>query len=73
MNPQKPSWFGSLGLTLIALVWLFPYAWMVLTSLKTLPELVAAPTSLLPNHLDFSAYRSVLGTMPLAHYLWTPR
>ena len=24
----------------VALVWLFPYAWMVLTSLKTLPEIV---------------------------------
>lgn len=70
MSGSKPSWLVSAVLILVALVWLFPYAWMVLTSFKTLPELVEAPTRLLPNRLDFSAYSSVLSTMPLAHYLW---
>jgi sn-glycerol 3-phosphate transport system permease protein len=70
VSERKPSWLVSGVLLLVALVWLFPYAWMVLTSFKTLPELVEAPTRFLPRRLDFSAYSSVLRTMPLAHYLW---
>jgi sn-glycerol 3-phosphate transport system permease protein len=60
----------ALGLTLIAGTWLFPYAWMVLTSLKTLPEIVAAPTRLLPETFTLAAYESALQAMPLARYVW---
>ncbi len=60
---------GRLGLALVASIWLFPYVWMVLTSLKTLPEIVSAPARLLPRALDFSAYRAAASSMPLARYL----
>jgi sn-glycerol 3-phosphate transport system permease protein len=70
MKRRGVSLLTTVGLLLIALVWLFPYAWMLLTSLKTLPELVQAPTRLLPNSFDLSAYNSVLASMPLARYLW---
>jgi sn-glycerol 3-phosphate transport system permease protein len=56
------------GLALVALIWLFPYAWMVLTSLKTLPEIVRAPTAPLPSGLNFSAYGEVFASMPLGRY-----
>lgn len=59
-----------LGLALLAGIWLFPYAWMVLTSLKTLPEVVAAPTRLFPETFTLSAYASALEAMPLARYVW---
>ncbi len=59
----------NLGLFAIALVWLLPYAWMVVTSLKTLPEIVAAPTAPLPSGLVFDAYAQVLHAMPVGHYL----
>jgi sn-glycerol 3-phosphate transport system permease protein len=41
---------------------------MVLTSFKTLPEIVKAPTAPLPSGLQLGAYREVLATMPLARY-----
>lgn len=50
-----------------ALVWLFPYAWMVLTSFKTPQELVRAPTAL-PSSFDLGAYREVFRALPLARY-----
>ena len=55
-------------LAAVAALWLLPYAWMVLTSFKTLPEIVSAPTAPLPSSLNWSAYREVTRTMPLARY-----
>jgi sn-glycerol 3-phosphate transport system permease protein len=50
-------------------LWLLPYAWMVATSFKTLPEIVAHPTAPLPAHLDTGAYREVFATLPVARYM----
>ena len=52
-----------------AAAWLLPYAWMVVTSFKTLPEIVADPTAPLPKHLDPGAYREVFTTIPVARYM----
>ncbi|HEY3818719.1 MAG TPA: carbohydrate ABC transporter permease [Polyangiaceae bacterium] len=52
-----------------AAVWLVPYAWMVATSFKTLPEIVANPTAPLPEHLDTGAYREVFATLPVGRYM----
>lgn len=54
---------------LVALAWLLPYAWMVATSFKTLPEIVARPMAPLPQHLDTGAYREVFAAMPVARYM----
>jgi sn-glycerol 3-phosphate transport system permease protein len=54
--------------SLAAAAWLLPYAWMVLTSFKTLPEIVARPMAPLPEHVDLGAYREVFAAMPVARY-----
>jgi sn-glycerol 3-phosphate transport system permease protein len=54
----------------VALLWLLPYLWMVVTSFKTLPEIVRAPTAPLPSGLDLGAYRAVFEAMPLGLYYW---
>jgi sn-glycerol 3-phosphate transport system permease protein len=63
----------SIGLALISLVvaaaWVGPYAWMFVTSLKTLPELVHAPAALWPKTFTLAAYREVWASVPMAHYL----
>jgi sn-glycerol 3-phosphate transport system permease protein len=43
---------------------------MVLTSFKTLPEIVEAPSAPLPSGLNLEAYHAVLETMPLARYFY---
>jgi sn-glycerol 3-phosphate transport system permease protein len=53
-----------------ALAWLLPYAWMVSTSLKTLPEIVKAPGAPLPASASLAAYAEVARAVPLARYLW---
>ncbi|HEY8090886.1 MAG TPA: carbohydrate ABC transporter permease [Polyangiaceae bacterium] len=52
-----------------AAAWVLPYAWMVMTSFKTLPEIVAHPTAPLPEHLDPAAYREVFATIPVGRYM----
>jgi len=61
---------SKLGLLAIGAVWLVPYAWMVVTSLKTLPEIVAAPAAPLPSGLHFEAYGEVFRSMPVGRYFW---
>lgn len=55
-------------LVVVALLWVGPYAWMTLTSLRTLPEIVAAPAYPLPSSLQFGAYREVLSAVPVLRY-----
>jgi sn-glycerol 3-phosphate transport system permease protein len=60
---------AALVSALVALVWVGPYAWMAITSFKTLNELLKAPTALWPNELTFAAYREVWAAVPMARYL----
>lgn len=59
---------SDLLLVVVAIVWLGPYAWMTITSLKTLPEITRAPAYPLPQALDLGAYREVLETVPVMRY-----
>jgi len=63
----------SLAFALVSLVvaaaWVGPYAWMLVTSFKTLPELLHAPTALLPETVTLAAYREVWASVPMARYL----
>lgn len=56
-------------LVAVALLWLGPYAWMTITSLKTLPEITRAPAYPLPRSFQLGAYREVLATVSVARYL----
>lgn len=56
-------------LVAVGALWLLPYAWMTITSLKTLPEIVEAPAWPIPRSFELGAYREVFRTMPVARYL----
>lgn len=60
---------ASIGLlVLVAVLWVGPYVWMVVTSFKTLPEILAAPTAPLPRSLALGAYREVFQQVPVVRY-----
>jgi sn-glycerol 3-phosphate transport system permease protein len=69
---EKGAWIrreiSRTALVVVAALWLGPYAWMTLTSLKTLPEIVRAPAYPLPSSLQFGAYREVFATVPVGRY-----
>lgn len=54
----------------VSAVWLVPYVWMLITSLKTLPEIVEAPAAPLPAGLSVEAYRVVFETLPVQRYFF---
>ncbi len=58
--------YGLLGA--YCLLTLIPFAWAILTSLKS-PHEIAEAVAWLPLHADWSAYRQVLQG-PFAHWLW---
>jgi ABC-type glycerol-3-phosphate transport system permease component len=47
-------------ITVFVLVSLFPFYWIVITSLKTQPEIAAGTSSLLPGHITWSSYATDL-------------
>ena len=55
-------------LIVVALLWVGPYVWMTLTSLRTLPEIVSAPAYPLPSSVQLGAYREVLSAIPVTRY-----
>jgi sn-glycerol 3-phosphate transport system permease protein len=55
-------------LVAVAILWVGPYLWMALTSFKTLPEILAAPTAPLPRALALGAYREVFQQVPVVRY-----
>lgn len=64
------AWPRQLALGVVAFVWLFPYLWMGLTSLKPLAEIVSSPTALWPKQPSLDAYREVFRSLPLARYFF---
>ena len=70
MRQGRGAYALVLGLACVAAAaWLGPYAWMIVTSFKTLPEIVAHPTAPLPEHLDAGAYREVFAAIPVGRYM----
>lgn len=67
-NRRSPPWAFVFG-CVAAVVWLFPYVWMVTTSLKPLGEIVADPIAPLPKHPSIDAYREVFDQVAVLRYL----
>ena len=55
-------------LTAIAVLMVFPFLWMILTSLKTQSESIAVPPMLLPQSPQFANYLEVWRSIPLLRY-----
>lgn len=67
---MRPARVTANVLTLLAAgLWLFPYLWMVSTSLRPLSEIVAGSLSPWPRSPTLDAYAEVARTLPLARQL----
>lgn len=53
-----------------ALLFLFPFFWMLLTSLKSEGLVYATPPKFLPIPIDFSNFSKVMIVFPFFRYLW---
>ncbi|KJB89400.1 sugar ABC transporter permease [Paenibacillus sp. E194] len=56
-------------LILFSFLFLFPFLWLVMTSLKTPDEIFQLPPNLLPDTFQWSNYEAALETIPFARYM----
>lgn len=57
-------------LIIFALITLFPFIWMILTSLKTLPETMQMPPAVFPETFQFGNYAEALSRAPFVTYFF---
>ena len=57
-------------LSVVALIWIYPFIWMITASLKTQDEFFASGLSLIPKSLNFDNYVRIMQI--LACILRTP-
>jgi len=55
---------------LVSIFVLFPYFWLILTSLKPDYQQMLSPTIFKPDYLDFRNYIDVWNTIPMARYMF---
>lgn len=58
-----------IGKLVLILVMAFPFFWMISTALKTLPETLVVPPSMLPKSPQWSNFAEVFKTVPVWKYL----
>jgi ABC-type glycerol-3-phosphate transport system permease component len=64
------GWSGFyLMVTIFVVVSLFPFYWILITALKTQPEISAGTTGLFPAHLTWSSFSSILSQAVFARSL----
>ncbi|MGG4341966.1 carbohydrate ABC transporter permease [Paenibacillus lautus] len=56
-------------LLLCAVIFLFPFVWLVMTSLKTPAEILKFPPSILPETFQWSNYKEALQAIPFTRYM----
>lgn len=55
-------------LTILAVTTIFPFIWMIFTSMKTTGDILANPAQLLPTVFVFTTYRDIWSAVPFARY-----
>jgi ABC-type glycerol-3-phosphate transport system permease component len=66
-RPQRQVLLGCVTLVALAVV-LFPFYWMINTSLKPPEEVFASPPTFFSTHWSVGAYASLFATKPIARY-----
>jgi ABC-type glycerol-3-phosphate transport system permease component len=67
---KAAGWSGFyLMVTIFVVVSLFPFYWILITALKTQPEISAGTTGLFPAHLTWSSFSSILSQSTFARSL----
>lgn len=58
-----------LVLILFSIVFLFPFVWLVMTSLKTPEEILKFPPSIFPETFQWANYKAAFETIPFTRYM----
>jgi multiple sugar transport system permease protein len=73
LRPQASRWARYAGLYLVlaagSVVMIYPFLWMLATSLRSLPDVALAGASVIPQHWLWSNYAQALDSFPFWEYL----
>ena len=58
------------GVIIILFIALFPLTWMVITSCKSMTELLRIPPTILPENMTMTSYYEVWVQKPFPRYIW---
>jgi multiple sugar transport system permease protein len=72
MNGFKSLWKRGYGLTLLSIlmlsVFLFPIYWMLATSVRPVPEILAYPPQIFPSRIDWTSWEQIFNTPAIPRY-----
>ena len=57
-------------LILGAVIMIFPFAWMILTSSKTVPESMQIPPTIFPNRIMLDNFKDAIASLPFGNLYW---
>jgi len=70
LRPRRLGWLPGIVVSAGAICVFFPFFWMAVTSLKTVPEIQRVPLQVTPDHwANFDNYREVFQRQPFARFL----
>ena len=67
---KMTTFLTYLALVLGSIIMIFPFAWMILTSSKTIPESLAIPPSIFPKELILDNFRDAIASLPFLNLYW---
>ncbi|WP_340373611.1 carbohydrate ABC transporter permease [Peribacillus sp. FSL E2-0218] len=67
---MKLKFTNHILLIIGAFIMIVPFFWMILTSLKTSPETMQVPPTILPKELKFENYLNVFESVEFVKYYW---
>ena len=65
---KKLNLFTRISMVILAIITLFPFIYMILSSLMTFQEATSIPPTLIPKKLNFSNYKEAMEAAPFARY-----
>ena len=68
--PASRRIVAYVGLTALAVICVFPFLWMIATSLKTVDEVIREARALIPSDPQFSNYSSLWRDFPMSDWIW---
>ena len=64
------KFFTYFFLILGAVIMIFPFAWMILTSSKTVPESMQIPPTIFPNRIMLDNFKDAIASLPFGNLYW---
>ena len=64
------KFFTYFFLILGAVIMIFPFVWMILTSSKTVPESMQIPPTIFPNQIMLDNFKDAIASLPFGNLYW---